>query len=174
MELHKLTTLMEASTTMTEHDYTTVLTVPATPDEVYAAVNDVRGWWSRDVDGVTDALGAEFDYRGNQDGETLHRARIRVTDLEPGRRVAWLVVDNQMTFIDDQSEWKDTRIVFEISATPDGSRLRFTHQGLVPSYECYDACFDAWTFFVQDSLRALVTTGHGEPMARLTPQPASA
>jgi hypothetical protein len=172
MELHSLT-LTEASTTMTEHDYTTVLTVPVTPDQAYAAVNDVRGWWSQDVDGTTDAVGAEFDYRGNQDGVNVHRARIRVAALEPGRRVEWHVVDNWMSFIDDQSEWTDTRIVFEISATAEGSEIRFTHRGLVPAYECYDVCLDAWTFFLRTSLSALVTTGRGEPMARLTPEAAS-
>jgi Activator of Hsp90 ATPase homolog 1-like protein len=169
-----MTTLTEASTTMTERDYTTVLTVPTTPDAAYAAVNDVRGWWSQDVDGATDVVGAEFDYRGNQGGVNLHRARIRVTDLEPGRRVEWHVRENWMSFIADQAEWTGTRIVFEISPTAEGTQIRFTHHGLVPSYECYDVCFDAWTFFVQDSLRALITTGRGEPMARLTPEAATA
>jgi hypothetical protein len=154
---------------MNEQGFTTTVTVPANPDEAFAAINDVRGWWSRDVDGPTDVLGAEFDYRGNQAGVNLHRARIRVTELVPGERVVWHVVDNWMSFIDDQREWTDTRIVFEISATRDGSRIRFSHVGLVPSYECHDVCVDAWTFFLQDSLRALVTTGHGRPMERLEP-----
>jgi hypothetical protein len=74
-----------------------------------------------------------------------------------------------MSFIDDQREWTGTQIVFEIAPTDDGSEIRFNHVGLVPSYECHDVCVDAWTFFLQDSLRALVTTGHGHPMERLEP-----
>jgi hypothetical protein len=154
---------------MTDQSFATTLSVPATPAEAFAAINDVRGWWSLDVDGPTDAVGAEFDYRGNQDGVNVHRARIRVTDLVPGRRVAWYVVDTWMSFIDDQREWTGTQIVFEIAPTDDGSEIRFNHVGLVPSYECHDVCVDAWTFFLQDSLRALVTTGHGHPMERLEP-----
>ncbi|MDX6357382.1 MAG: hypothetical protein QOH37_436 [Nocardioidaceae bacterium] len=154
---------------MTEQSFTTTLSVPATPAAAFAAINDVRGWWSRDVDGPTDAIGAEFDYRGNQDGVNLHRARIRVTELVPAERVVWHVVDNWMSFIDDQREWTGTRIVFEISPTPDGSQIRFSHVGLVPSYECHDVCVDAWTFFIRDSLGSLLTDGHGEPMARLEP-----
>jgi hypothetical protein len=154
---------------MNEQSFTTTLSVPAPADAAFAAISDVRGWWSQDVDGPTDAVGAEFDYRGNQDGVNLHRARIRVTDLVPGERVAWHVVDNWMSFIDDQREWTGTRIVFEISPTADGSEIRFSHVGLVPSYECHDVCVDAWTFFIQDSLRALITTGRGEPMERLDP-----
>ncbi|WP_151084082.1 SRPBCC family protein [Nocardioides cynanchi] len=152
---------------MDEHSFTTTLSVAASPAETFAAINDVRGWWSRDVDGITDEVGAEFDYRGNQDGVNLHRALIRVTDLVPGERVVWHVVDNWMAFIDDQREWTDTRIVFEITPTAEGSEIRFSHLGLVPSYECHDVCVDAWTFFVQVSLRDLIGTGRGEPMERL-------
>jgi hypothetical protein len=159
---------------MNEQSFTTTLSVPATPAEAFAAINDVLGWWSQDVDGRTDEVGAEFDYRGNQDGVNVHRARIRVADLVPGERVAWYVVDNWMAFIDDQREWTGTWIVFEISPSADGSQIRFRHDGLVPSYECHDVCVDAWTFFLQDSLRALITTGRGEPMQRLEPaQPAA-
>ena len=152
---------------MTDHSFATTLSVEATPDEAYAAINDVRGWWSQDVDGRTDVVGATFAFRGNQDGRNVHRARIEVTELVPAERVVWQVVDNWMGFIDDQSEWKDTRIVFEISATQDGTQIRFSHLGLVSAYECYDVCFNAWTFFLQDSLRALITTGLGDPMKRL-------
>jgi len=152
---------------MNDESYRTTVLVDATPDRAYDAVNDVRGWWSQDLDGRTDTIGAEFDYRGNQDGVNLHRARIRVVDLVPAERVEWLVLDNWMSFIDDQAEWTGTRIVFEISPTESGSEIRFSHLGLVPSYECYDACFDAWTFFLQSSLRELITSGRGEPMARL-------
>ena len=67
----------------------------------------------------------------------------------------------------DQSEWKDTRIVFDISRSEDGTQVRFSHLGLVPAYECFDVCSNAWSFFIQDSLRRLITTGSGRPMPRL-------
>lgn len=160
---------------MTEHSFTTTLSVEATPDEAFAAINDVRGWWSRDVDGSTDTVGAEFYFRGNQDGVNVHRARIRVTDLVPGRRVGWQVLDNWMSFIGDQSEWTGTRITFDISPADQGSQIRFSHVGLVPAYECYDVCHDAWSFFLHDSLRGLITSGRGEPIERLeTPRTESA
>ena len=62
------------------------------------------------------------------------------------------------------SEWTDTRIVFEISPTADGTQIHFRHVGLVPAYECYDVCSNAWGFFIDGSLRSLLTTGQGMPM----------
>ncbi|MGW4110437.1 hypothetical protein ACWEFJ_06120 [Actinosynnema sp. NPDC004786] len=48
---------------MTDDSYLTTLTVDRTPAEVYAAVLDVRGWRSEEVEGEADRLGAEFAYR---------------------------------------------------------------------------------------------------------------
>jgi uncharacterized protein YndB with AHSA1/START domain len=32
--------------TLTSSDFTATFTVDRTPEEVFAAINDVRGWWS--------------------------------------------------------------------------------------------------------------------------------
>lgn len=144
---------------MTRSDYTAGFAVDRTPQEVFDAINDVRGWWSQEVVGVTDRVGAEFDYHFRD----VHRCTMRVTELVPGRRVAWLVVDNYFDFVDDQEEWKGTRIVFDIAATADGAEVRFTHVGLAPQLECYDVCSNAWAGYVDGSLRSLITTGQGQP-----------
>ena len=150
-----------------QHSYRTTFVVDATPDDTFAAVNDVRGWWSEDLEGSTDRVGAEYDFRGNHEGANVHRARIRVTDLVPGQRVAWQVLDNEFTFTDDQSEWTGTTIVFDLSAVAGGTEIRFSHLGLLPAHECYDVCSNAWSGFLHESLRHLVETGRGEPMQRL-------
>ncbi len=43
------------------------------------------------------------------------------------------------------------------------TELRFTHVGLVPAYQCYNVCSDAWGTYVKGSLRDLITTGKGQP-----------
>jgi hypothetical protein len=34
---------------------------------------------------------------------------------------------------------------------------------LVPQFECYDSCSDAWGGYVKGSLRSLITKGKGWP-----------
>jgi uncharacterized protein YndB with AHSA1/START domain len=140
-------------------DFTTAFTVDRSPQEAFEAITDVRGWWSQGVRGITDQVGGEFDYRF----QDVHRCRVRVTELEPGRKVVWRILDNYFNFIDDQAEWKDTEVVFEILARDDGAEVRFTHRGLVPAYECYDVCANAWGGYIAGSLRSLITTGQGQP-----------
>ena len=48
---------------MTKQHLTAAFTVDKTPDEAFAAINNVRAWWSGEIDGVTDERGAEWTYR---------------------------------------------------------------------------------------------------------------
>src|SRR3954447_21738706 len=136
---------LESDMSLDQHSYRTTFVVEATPEETFAAVNDVRGWWSEDLDGVTDSVRAEFAFRGNHEGVNVHRAQIKVTDLVPGERVAWHVLDNHFTFTEEQSEWTDTRIVFELTPADAGTEVRFSHLGLLSTHECYDVCSNAWS-----------------------------
>ncbi|SOE03812.1 SRPBCC family protein [Blastococcus haudaquaticus] len=144
---------------MSTQSYTTSFVVTRTPEQVSDAVTDVRGWWMTRIDGDTRAVGDEFSFRV----PGVHSCTMRVTELVPGERVVWQVVENHMSFIDDQSEWLGTHIRFELSERDGGTELRFTHDGLVPTYECFDICRNAWTFYVGDSLRSLAETGEGRP-----------
>ena len=83
--------------------------------------------------------------------------------MAPGRKVAWHIVDAHIAFVDDKTEWKGTDIVFEIARTGDKTEVRFTHIGLIPAFECYGECSNAWGFYVNGSLRSLIKTGKGEP-----------
>lgn len=73
------------------------------------------------------------------------------------------MLDNYFSFTEDETEWKNTEIVFDISRTSDKTEVRFTHQGLVPEYECYDACSQGWGTYINSSLRDLIETGKGDP-----------
>lgn len=144
---------------MNDHNFTTSFTVDRTPDAVFAAINNVRGWWSQNVSGPTDKAGEAFDYRYRD----LHRCRIRVVELVPGRKVAWHVEHNHFSFTSDDTEWTGTDIVFDIAERDGKTEVRFTHVGLVPDYECYDVCSDGWGTYIEGSLRSLIVSGEGQP-----------
>ena len=141
------------------NSYTTSFSVDEAPQEVFAAINNVRGWWSGDIEGSTDQLGAEFTYRY----EDVHWSKQRITELVPGKKVVWLVVEAHLSFVEDKTEWNGTEISFEIAKNGDKTDLRFTHRGLVPEYECFNNCSSAWSFYINSSLRDFITSGKGAP-----------
>jgi hypothetical protein len=55
---------------MTAKNYAASFTVDQSPDDVFAAINNVRGCWPGEIDGRTDKLGAELMYRY----QDLHRS----------------------------------------------------------------------------------------------------
>lgn len=144
---------------MKNQSFTTTISVEQSPKEVFAAINNVRGWWSEDIEGGTANLGDEFTYRYKD----VHICKNKVTDSIPGKQVIWRVLENYFNFTKDQSEWTGTEISFEISKKGGKTEVRFTHRGLIPEAECFDVCSKAWGSYITGSLRNLITTGKGKP-----------
>lgn len=144
---------------MNEQDFTIVLELDATPEAVFAAINDVRAWWTGEIEGETDQFGAEFTYRYRD----MHWSRQKLTELVPARRVVWHVADARINFVHDKREWNGTDIIFDIAPAGSKTELRFTHRGLVPRMECYEDCSGGWNFYIAGSLRDLIATGAGRP-----------
>jgi len=144
---------------MENQNYTTTILVDQTPEEVFAAINNVRGWWSEEIEGRTDKLGTEFEFHYRD----FHRSTQKITEFVPNRKVVWHISDARINFVKDKTEWNGTDVVFEISRKGDKTELRFTHVGLVPAIECYGDCSGAWGYYIDESLRSLITTGEGQP-----------
>lgn len=142
-----------------QEDFSIAFTVARPAADVFAAVNDVRSWWSGDIDGDTADVGDEFRYRYQE----LHDSTQRITESIPGRRIVWHVVDARLTFVASQREWKGSDIVFDLTEHDGATEVRFTHVGLTPDWECYDACSDGWSRFVGGNLRQFILTGAVQP-----------
>jgi uncharacterized protein YndB with AHSA1/START domain len=144
---------------MRTQDFTTTFNVDRTPQQVFDAISDVRGWWSGEVEGGTEKLGDEFTYRV----EGAHYSKQRITETIPGKKIVWHVLEARLGFVKDESEWQGTDIVFEITKKGDKTELRFTHKGLAPPFECYESCSSAWGMLVNGNLRRLIATGKPQP-----------
>lgn len=149
---------------MPDKNLTISFTTNQKPEKVFAAITNVRGWWSEDVEGEADRLGSVF-YYGFKD---VHRGTFKITEYQPNKRIVWHVLQNHLNFVKDTTEWTGTDIVFEIFQQDDKTELRFTHVGLKPSEECYIVCHDAWGFYIKTSLYNLITEECGEPNKKET------
>ena len=144
---------------MNTQNYTVSFTVDQSPQSVFDAINNVRGWWAEDEEGDTDRPGAVF-YHHYKD---VHRCTLKITEFVPGQRVKWHVLHNDFNFVKDKTEWNGSDVIFDIADKGEQTELRFTHIGLLPTHECYDVCSNAWGQTSASSLRNLITTGEGEP-----------
>jgi len=125
---------------MSNQNYSASITVDRTPKEAFDAIRNVRGWWSEEIEGSTANVGDEFKYHYRD----AHFCTMKLVELVPDRRIAWLVTDNYFSFVEDKTEWKGTKVVFDIAKKGEKTEIHFTHDGLVPAYECYNICSDAW------------------------------
>lgn len=144
---------------MNDKSYSMSFLTTQSSQEVFAAVNRVRDWWSGTVEGGTDKLGDTFTYTV----PGVHYSKQRITEFVPGTKVVWHVDDANLAFAMNKSEWKGTDIVFEIARKGDKTELRFTHRGLVPDFECHEACSNAWGMLVGGNLKKLIATGKPQP-----------
>lgn len=143
---------------MAQANFTTSFSVPQSPDAVFAAIINPRAWWSGEIDGRGAKKDDVFTYRY----KSLHYSRQQVTELVPGKRVAWHVTEAELSFLEDKTEWTGTTITFDIARKGSVTKVTFTHVGLKPMVECYNACSDAWTSLIKGSLKELIETGKTE------------
>lgn len=138
-------------------DFTTTFFVNQSPPEVYNAIINVRGWWQGDIEGETTKVNDEFTYK--MPGH--HYSKQQIIESIPNEKVVWLVTESELKFA-HKNEWTDTKIIFEIKEINNKTQVRFTHLGLVQTFECYGDCSWAWSALMQESLVSLITTGQGK------------
>src|ERR1035438_847882 len=100
---------------MKKKDFTTTFSVGQSPQEVFDAINNVRGWWSEEIDGSTDKLAAQFKFHY----KNFHRSTQKITEFVPGMKVVWRVSEAKLNFVKNKTEWNGTDVVFEITSKGD-------------------------------------------------------
>jgi hypothetical protein len=120
-----------------------------TPAAIFDLLLHVDQWWSgifgETITGKSQNVDDEFSFYA---GEGMHFSKQKMIELVPDKRVAWRVSDSKLTFLSDTAEWTGTRFYFDISEEGGKTKVTFTHEGLLPSLECYNSCSGGWTKYL--------------------------
>ncbi len=124
--------------------------------EIFTLLLNIDNWWSglysENTNGKSERLGDEFSFRA---GGGAHYSKQKLVERIPNSKIVWLVVESNLNFINDATEWKDTKICFDIQEETDHTKVTFTHEGLIPQIECYDNCSSAWTQYLTNLKKKL-------------------
>ena len=148
---------------MQNNNYTATITVARSPQDVFKAINSVSNWWSENIDGNSENLNDVFKVNFGGDTFVTHQ----LIELVPDKKVVWLVTDCWLPWLNDKTEWTNTKMSFEISTENNSTIIRFTHIGLVPEVECYESCVKGWDQYVKGSLLKLIKEGKGDPQKKV-------
>jgi hypothetical protein len=143
---------------MKTQDFTTSITVNVSPMEAFRHINNVKEWWTENTDGYSENLNDTLTVTFGQTFVTL-----KIAESFPGKKIVWYVTDCNKHWLKNKKEWKGTRVIWEISTKANSTLVDFTHVGLVPELECYGVCENAWTNYLQNSLKNLINQSKGMP-----------
>jgi uncharacterized protein YndB with AHSA1/START domain len=141
---------------MKNRDYHKSITTDVSAEEAFQKISSVNKWWTANFKGGTKNLNDIFTLQFGKNKFTF-----KVVEVVPNQKLVWLVTDCYMPWLNDKTEWKNTKIVFEISEEKDQTRIDMTHVGLVPTSECYSVCEGGWGQYFGESIPKLLATGKG-------------
>jgi hypothetical protein len=137
-------------------NFTYSFTSSKKPEEVFELLLHIEQWWSgqyeETIKGKSEKIDDEFAFRA---GGGAHYSKQKLVELIPGKNIAWLVTDSKLNFLSDPGEWTGTKICFAISMEDNKTKVTFTHDGLVPEIECYNACSGGWTQYLEQLKKKL-------------------
>ncbi|MTI31342.1 hypothetical protein [Xanthovirga aplysinae] len=143
-------------------NYTQFITVTATKKDVFFALTQkVEKWWGT-VDKTVDQIGDVFKVSFGEAFWTFRVIRLKKFD-----QISWECIESHQVHkgLDGmEKEWLGTTLHWEIKEKDENLvELSFRHEGLVPSFICYEVCSSAWDFFITQSLKSFLEKGVGLP-----------
>jgi hypothetical protein len=143
---------------MNQQNYHCSITANVTAKEAFEGINNVSEWWTKNLEGASQNLDDVFTVRF---GKTF--VTFKIVEAVPDKKVVWECTDCYLDWLNDKTEWKGTKLVWEVSTQDNATQIDMTHMGLVPEIECYDNCVKGWDFYVKQSLFKLLTEHKGLP-----------
>lgn len=143
---------------MNQQNYQSSIAADITPAEAFDSINHVNEWWAKNFEGHSQKLNDVFTVRF---GETF--VTFKISEVIRNKKIVWQVMDCNLHWLQNKTEWNGTSIMFEISPMGDSTQVIMTHIGLVPGIECFEQCERGWNHFIKESLFKLLTEHEGVP-----------
>jgi hypothetical protein len=120
-------------------------------NDVFNYLLDPKNWWvglfGETIEGTSRQLNDEFTFSA---GDGVHYSCQKLVELVPDKNITWLVTESNLSFLKKTNEWSGTKIRFDIEDKNGSTTVTFTHDGLVPAFECYHECSNAWAQYLQN------------------------
>ncbi len=143
-------------------NYRQSVIIETTPVRGFEALTKrIPEWWGQ----VDNQIKKEGDSFRVSFGEAFWT--FKVTKFEPGKEIIWLCTESNQVHAGlkgVKEEWLGTILHWRIQERENNLvEIDFLHEGLVPSFNCYEVCSTAWDFFITDSLKQFLEQGKGKP-----------
>lgn len=120
-------------------------------NEIFVHLMNPKNWWvgifNETIEGKSIDINDEFSFRA---GDGVHYSNQKLIELSTNKKIVWLVTESNLSFLKNTNEWAGTKICFDIEQDGGKTKITFTHDGLIPEFECYGGCSSAWTQYLQN------------------------
>jgi hypothetical protein len=145
---------------MKDKDYQNSITTTLSPQEVLERISHVSLWWAKNVEGKSTEADDVFTVRF-KNGDTY---TMKVVEIVQNKKIIWDVIDSYQGWNEQHAEWNGTKIIWDIFPQKNKIVVQMTHVGLVPQFECFNACSQGWDYLLQRSLQKLLNDNEGMPV----------
>lgn len=143
-------------------NYTREIVVTNTPIEAYKALTTgFDKWWTTDCNQVSKA-GGKITFKFGSSYWVMQANNLvpeKLVELECIE--AHHIHDGLSSSI--LNEWNGSKLIWEIQKQEEKTKIVLTHEGPLPSLECYKVCEQGWDYFFVNSLKQYLDTGEGSP-----------
>ena len=148
---------------MENKNYHRTIVVNSSVEEAMKKICKINLWWRKDFSGNTAKLNDKFTVPfGELNGE-ISFVDFVISEFVPDKKVVWKVTNCNLPWFKDKKEWNNTEVVFKLSEEDGKSKIDFTHIGLVPEVECYEACEKGWDGHITNDLEKFINEGKAIP-----------
>ena len=142
--------------------YSQSVEIKGTKEAIFEALTlHIDKWWG-EIDMPINRLGNVFKVSF---GEAFWV--FKVIEIQKNWMITWECVESNQVHAGlkgIKEEWLGTKLHWNITSKDEQiATVDFLHQGLVPSFNCYEVCVSAWDFFITESLRSFIEEGVGKP-----------